>query len=101
MDADSFKQYLADRYNEEISWYSDKSSSNKLRYQIFQWGVIVLSATVPVLVVSVPDEYQLITIVVSIALAIGTAGLKTFKFQENCKKSGSNLTLTLNEFWEV
>jgi hypothetical protein len=50
---------------------------------VFQWGVIILSALVPAMVVSLPETAKWITAVVAVILAIGTAGLKTFKFQEN------------------
>lgn len=83
MDADRFTEYLTDRYQDQINWYSDKASKNKVFYQCFQWSVIVLSAAVPVLVASMPEEYQWFTVSVAIVLAIGTAALKTFKFQEN------------------
>lgn len=83
MDAAKFEQYLSDRYGDQIIWYRDRASRNKIFYQIFQWGVIVLSATVPVLVVSIPKPLQWVPVSVSILLAIGTAALKTFKFQEN------------------
>ena len=82
MDGDKFNEFLVDRYEDQINWYSDKASQNKIFYHVFQWGVIVLSATVPVLVASVPKTHQWITITISIILAIGTAALKTFKFQE-------------------
>jgi len=78
-----FQNYLKDRYEDQISWYSNSASRNKRYYTLFQWSVIVLSATLPVLIASVPDAWQWITVTLSITLAIGTAGLKTFKFQEN------------------
>ena len=45
--------------------------------------MIILSASLPVLIASVPESRQWVTVILSILLAIGTAGLKTFKFQEN------------------
>lgn len=83
METAKFGEYLSDRYSDQINWYSNNASKNKKWYQTFQWGVIVLSAVIPVMVASVPKEYQWFTITVSILLAIGTAALKTFKFQEN------------------
>lgn len=83
MDAETFDRYLADRYEDQVAWYSRKASANKRLYHIFQWGVIVLSAAVPVLVAVVPAAFHWVTILVSVVLAIGTTGLKTFKFQEN------------------
>lgn len=83
MENSKFDEYLAGRYEDQINWYSNSAAKNKKWYQTFQWGVIVLSAIVPVMVASIPKEYKWITITVSIFLAIGTAALKTFKFQEN------------------
>ncbi|MEZ5346473.1 MAG: DUF4231 domain-containing protein [Pyrinomonadaceae bacterium] len=90
MDENTFAQYLKERYQAQISWYQAKASANKRWYQIFQWSVIFLAAIVPVLVTAAPatmDEPNpaiwWITVVASVLLAIGTAGVKTFKFQEN------------------
>lgn len=83
MEKKKFEEYLKDRYKDQINWYDNRASKNKKCYTIFQWGVIILSASLPVLIASAPDSWQLITIVISIFLAIGTAALKTFKFQEN------------------
>jgi hypothetical protein len=83
MDKGKFDEYVNGRYKNQIDWYSGRASTNKNWYQSFQWGVIVLSASVPVMVASIPEGYQWITIAISILLAIGTAALKTFKFQEN------------------
>lgn len=78
-----FEKYLTDRYRPQIEWYDTKSARNKTFYYIIQWSVIAVSAVIPVLISSLPVESKWITILLSIILAIGTAGLKTFKFQEN------------------
>jgi len=83
MDKEKFEKYLKERYEDQVRWYSNKSSKNKLYYQWFQWGAIIMSASVPVLVVTVPEHYKWITAVLAILLAIATSALKTFKFQEN------------------
>lgn len=83
MEKKKFEEYLKDRYKGQINWYENRASKNKKCYTIVQWGVIVLSASLPVLIATAPDSWLLITIVISILLAIGTAALKTFKFQEN------------------
>jgi len=87
MDQETFRKYLVDRYEDQINWYGAKAGRNKRIYQWFQWGVIVLASILPVLI-ALPEEYQfeyhrLVTILVSVMLAIGTAAVKTFKFQEN------------------
>lgn len=83
MNRKEFETYLKERYNDQIDWYARKATTNKRLYTCFQWSVIVLSAGIPVMVASIPDNLQIITIITSIILAVGTAGLKTFKFQEN------------------
>lgn len=83
MEKERFQKYLKDRYEDQVNWYSTKASKNKNYYYIFQWIVIVISAAIPVLVATLPKKLNLITIILSIILAIGTTALKTFKFQEN------------------
>lgn len=83
MDQGQFEKYLKERYEHQVNWYDTKSAKNKKLYLFFQWGVIVLSAIVPVLVVSLTQGLKWVTAAIAAILAIGTAGLKTFKFQEN------------------
>ena len=83
MNEEEFKEYLEDRYKEQIRWYARSSRKNKRYYNWFQWGAIVLSASIPVLVVTIDENYNWITAALSVVLAIATSGLKTFKFQEN------------------
>lgn len=82
MGKDTFDKYLKDRYLNQINWYSDKASQNKIFYNVFQWVVIILASSLPVLISILPDSFKWITIVISVLLAIGTAALKTFKWQE-------------------
>ena len=82
MDKEKFENYIKERYKDQINWYSNRSSRNKILYNWFQWSAIILSASIPVLVVSIGEINKWITAVLSIILAIATAGLKTFKFQE-------------------
>ena len=90
MDENSFKEYLSERYLDQISWYSAKAKINKRRYHVFQWVVIVLAAIMPVLVATTHKQigldessYWWTTLLVSVSLGIGTAAVKIFKFQEN------------------
>ncbi|MCF7954838.1 MAG: DUF4231 domain-containing protein [Phycisphaerae bacterium] len=82
MNSDDFNKYLESRYDEQINWYSDKASGYKKTYQFFQWSVIIVASSLPVLISVLPDKYKWITIAISIVLAIFTAALKTFKWQE-------------------
>ena len=82
MEEKEFENYLKERYEPEVNWYDNRASRNKQYYHYFQWAVIIISASVPVLVASIPT-WKWITVTLSIILAIATAALKTFKFQEN------------------
>lgn len=82
MEKDKFESFLDGRYKEQLSWYDTKSQKNKQAYQAFQWGVVIASATLPALIVALPESLKWISVVLSIVLAIGTTALKTFKFQE-------------------
>ena len=82
MEEEEFEEYLKERYEPEVSWYDNTSAQNKRYYQWLQWTVIIISASVPALIVSIP-AWKWITVILSIVLAIATTALKTFKFQEN------------------
>ena len=82
MEEEKFEKYLKERYECQVKWYDKKSSRNKRYSQGFQWTAIIISASVPVLVTLIPT-WKWITIILSIVLAITTAALKTFKFEEN------------------
>ena len=82
MEEKEYENYLKERYEPEVSWYDNNAAQNKQYYQWFQWVVIIISPSVPALVALMP-AWKWITITLSIILAIATAALKTFKFQEN------------------
>ncbi len=82
MDDEYFEDYLTSRYQKEITYYEEHAIKNKRIYIIFQWIVIALSAVIPVLVVTLEDRYKLLIAGLGVILAIGTTGLKTFKYQE-------------------
>ena len=83
MEEEEFEEYLKERYKCQVQWYDNKSAQNQRYYQWFQWTAIIISASVPVLVVSMPDKLKWITAIPSTVLAIVTTVLKTFKFEEN------------------
>lgn len=78
-----FDEYLKERYEDQISYYGAKAGWNKRMYNWFQWGVIILSAVLPVLVVSLKAEHTWAAAGLSVLLAIAASALKVFKFQEN------------------
>ena len=78
----TFEKYLKERYEDQVKWYNAKSSQHKRYYHWFQWAAIIISASLPVLVLAIPTKFALVTVILSIILAIITTALKTFKFQE-------------------
>lgn len=78
----TFEKYLKERYEDQVKWYSNRSSQYKRYYQWFQWAAIIISASLPVLVLAIPANFALFTVILSIILAVITTALKTFKFQE-------------------
>lgn len=83
MEQELFEKYLTDRYENQINWYDSKSADNKKYYIYLQWGAIVISSLVPVLIAFLPIGFKWFTASIAAFLAVITAGLKTFKFQEN------------------
>ena len=87
MEQEAFSKYLTDRYEDQINWYDAKAARNQTFYRWAQWSVIVLAAITPVLI-----ELDLKPLgnglvqwatLTSAVVAILTAGLKAFKYQEN------------------
>ena len=88
MDKATFDKYVSDRYFGEIAWYDAKSIRNQIWYRTLQWGLILLSASTPVLIAlaqktnSVP-WLNMVPLMTSVVVAILATSLKTFKFEEN------------------
>ena len=84
MSDEDFKKYLKERYNDQVSWYDRKAGENQKRYRLMQWLIIVLAASTPVLIeLKLAGSYGHIPTVTSAVVAILTASVKTFKYQEN------------------
>ena len=88
MNADDFQKYLKDRYYHQVNWYDVKAARNQRQYKRFQWGLIIFSALTPVMITldwSLPYQTVLrwVPLVTSVFVAIMTAALKTFGYQEN------------------
>jgi hypothetical protein len=45
----STEEYVRNRLDDQIKWYSEKSAFNKSRYRLFQVVIIVASGTIPIL----------------------------------------------------
>ncbi len=88
MDQEAFSSYLKDRYQDQVQWYDAKASRNQKIYRRCQWALIGLSAVTPALV-GLKVEFVIagfshsLAIYTSVAVAVLSASLKTFKFQEN------------------
>jgi hypothetical protein len=89
MEKPAFKEYLENRYNDQLEYYSAAASKNQKRYKQFQWLVIVLSAATPILAaldgLRIADyviQLKIPVVVISAAVAILTTGLKTFNYME-------------------
>ena len=82
-----FDEYLKNRYEDQIGWYDRKARTSQRMYQWMQWSTIMLAAVTPVLVeVALDPDWQAyghVPTITSAAVAILTAGLKAFKYQEN------------------
>ena len=82
MDQTEPDNYLENRLEPQLTWYNKRAGQNKRTYHWLQWTTIAISASVPALIAWAPDNLKPLTIALSVALAITTAALKTFRFQE-------------------
>lgn len=93
MDKAAFDTYLQERYNNQMTYYSNAAGKNQKKYRRFQWILIVLSALTPVLAalsgrpiniggVAHNWDLQIFVVIISAIVAILTTGLKTFNYQE-------------------
>ena len=83
MDKDQFNDYLETRYQKQVDWYDKKAIWNHKVYQVFQWTAIILSAFTPILIIVGDGLVRCFAVAVAVLVAISTAALKTFKYQEN------------------
>src|SRR5215204_1900168 len=84
MNKEAFKEYVETRYKDQMAYYSKTSSRNQKNYRNFQWVLIVFSAITPI-IAALDDKWidlQIPVVVISAIVAILTAGLKTFQYQE-------------------
>ena len=88
MEQNKFSDYLAERYEDQIDWYDGKAAAQQKMYRWMQWTVIVLAALTPILIEinlnkATANGFDHLPTVTAAVVAILTAGLKTFKYQEN------------------
>ena len=83
MDDKDFQKYFEKRYQDQKKWYATNARLNKKKYLLLQWTVIVLAGLTPILALSLTSSYtRWITVLISASVAVGTAALKTFQYQE-------------------
>ena len=61
------QDYLSQRVDDQINWYSKKSTFNKKRYQFIKALIIVISACIPVLAIIISGDDNTVKIAVGIA----------------------------------
>ena len=84
MDKETFAKYLKDRYQDQISFYDKSALKNQGQYRWMQGTIIVLAALTPVIVeLGRESDWVHLATVTSAFVAILTASLKTFNYQEN------------------
>ena len=88
MDQQNFDDYFNKRYLDQINYYEAKSGGNQITYRYMQWTLIILAALTPALIeldlnTLLGKGFSHIATLTSVTVAILTAALKTFKYQEN------------------
>ena len=88
MEQNNFEDYLKSRYWDQINYYEDKAGQNQKIYRYLQWTLIILAALTPALIginlnSLIGEGFGHIATLTSVIVAILTAALKTFKYQEN------------------
>lgn len=85
MDNPDFKDYLENRYNAQMKYFSALSAKNKKNYKKLQWSLIILS-TLTTILAALPKtgdfDFHYAVIITAALVTILTAGLKTFQYQE-------------------
>lgn len=84
MDATAFKEYLENRYYDQLKYYSGAAKKNQKRYKVLQWVLIILS-TLTTIMAALPHENSIMKysmVVIAALVTILTAGLKAFQYQE-------------------
>lgn len=87
MDQKEFSDYMSTRYEGQIIWYDSRAAKNRFMYRWLQGIILVFAGITPILIEVKPTlliigVFQWATLTAAI-VAILTAGLKVFKFQEN------------------
>ena len=79
------QDYLSQRIDDQINWYSKKSTFNKNRYQFIKALVIITSASIPVLAILIKSNVDFLKVVVGVAgvLIVALEGiLSLYKYKD-------------------
>jgi hypothetical protein len=92
MDSAAFNDYLENRYNAQLKYYSALSKRNKTLYNKFQWSLIIISTLSTIFAALIPsfakDDHlknfplEYLLVVTTGLVSILTSSLKTFQYQE-------------------
>ena len=83
IDDATFKEYVGVHYQGYIKQYNRMASNARLTYVFIQWGLIIFSALTPILIVAGGEVERWAAAAISVVVAIGTAAMNTFKYQDN------------------
>jgi glucan phosphoethanolaminetransferase (alkaline phosphatase superfamily) len=85
MSPEKFRDYLDKRFLDQLNWYDAKAARCKKQYTLLQWGLIVLAAVTPVLIAVDQNAYlsKWLPLITGSLVAVLSAAMKTFSFQEN------------------
>lgn len=79
------EEYLENRLNHQIKWYSNKSMRSQRKYKVFKMLEILFAALIPVLSIFSKDLIQLTWVIASLGggITIIEGWLSTNKYHEN------------------
>ncbi len=75
MDGQEFEQYVKERYWPQVNWYDQKATHNKQLYRRCQWVLIAVH-------LDLFGRKDVLPVCTAVIVAILSAALKTFKFEE-------------------
>ena len=80
----SVERYLAERVDDQLRWYGDKSASAKHWHQRLQLLTLVLAASVPVLSLSSGDvRVRLLVAVIGALTSVAAGVLALYRFEDH------------------
>lgn len=86
MNQRSFSDYLRNRYEKQIAWYSNKSALNKRWFLGVGVYIVIVSIVIPIFMLVLDTSFlatKLFIVVLSSTVAIATGINSLFKFQDN------------------